>query len=514
LTFALLLTFGAVFSHIAKADILELRYTINAPNDSTQIRAIAPVGDFNADGYGDLALGIRGIYPNRYEGVFLYYGGPDFDDQADLIFHGFPQNTIICGLPEDSYTGYGGSITGLGDYNGDGYDDFAVGSSNLCYEATLNGAVYIYLGSPFPDTTVNIFIPGEMAWDEFGDLLVSGNFNGDLYGDLLAPTLNLYTGQKVYIFLGSDPANGQYDWEKDYSGLGIWVNNLQGGHDINDDGYDDFLWNFLDFLYDTSGTMLFFGGDPIDTLSYAEYIDTTFYLKDDVSEDGVDDFIIHGYNPPFRDYLCLGGDPFDIIPDYGIPLFMNPRTAFVYNLPTGEKKFVMDNGLNRKLIFFNTGDPFDTTNFEFYYYGFQHGSGLCNIGDIDGIAGEEIVLPDYSLQLLDIYSGGQTGVDDNTENSNIPQNFDLLLCYPNPFNSTTKIYYYATQSEEKATSVNIYNISGEFVKKLYTKKGKEGVYLTTWDGTDGSGEEVSSGIYIFKVITCDGTASAKVTFLK
>ena len=514
LFFAVLITFGSIFSSNVRADVLELRYTIQAPNDSTQIRTIAPVGDFNADGYGDLALGIRGIHPNLYSAVFLYYGGPAFDDQADLIFQGLPQDTIICSAPEDSYTSYGSSITGLGDYNGDGYDDFAVGSTNLCYNLLLNGAVYFYFGSPNPDTTVDIFIAGEENWDVFGAILVNGNFNGDLYGDLLAPTCDLFSGQKVYIFLGSDPANGQYDWRLDYSNLAMTLNNFQGGRDINDDGYEDFSWKFHDSINNISGTMLFFGDNPVDTLPYAEIVDTNFYLEDDISDDGVDDFIITAYNPPGGHFLCLGGDPFNTFPDYGIPTNLVFITPSVFTLPSGERKFVMDDIGNRRLFFYNTGVPLDTTNYEFYYYGFQHGRGPYNVGDIDGSDGEEIALADNPLELVNIYSGIQTAIEDKSQFLENPTNFDLLFCYPNPFNAATTIFYYTQQRTEKAPHIDVFNILGEFVKRQYTIKEKEGLYVTTWDATDISRGKISSGIYILKLVAGDSILSTKVTLIK
>ena len=494
------------FSQNAPADIIELRYTIQAPNDSTKIRTIAPVGDFNADGYGDLALGIRGIHPNLYSAVFLYFGGPAFDDQADLIFQGLPQDTIICSAPEDSYTSYGSSITGLGDYNGDGYDDFAVGSTNLCYNLLLNGAVYFYFGSPNPDTTVDIFIAGEENWDVFGAILVNGNFNGDLYGDLLAPTNDYYYGQKIYIFLGSDPANGQYDWRLDYSNLEMTLNNFQGGRDVNDDGYEDFSWKFHDSINNASGTMLFFGGDPIDTLPYAEIIDTSFYLKDDISEDGVDDFLISAYDiSPHLDYICLGGNPFNTVPDYGIPISLNSLTAFVFNLPNGERKFVMDNGVNRRLIFYNTGIPFDTTNYEFYYYGFQHGRGPCNVGDIDGSDGEEIAIADYPLEIVNIYSGIQTSINNN-EDLQLPENHNLISAYPNPFNAACRITVSDTNNElvEFVEMVEIYDITGRLVERLRLNRGE-----AVWDAI-----AHASGVYFARAGAGDYSRNIKIVLLK
>lgn len=93
----------------------------------------APAGDLNNDGYKDL---IRG-YPLPFAGdgwVDIFLGGPDADSLRDVRIH----NTSIPGLHYE----VGRSATGIGDFNGDGIDDFAFDC-----EGSLNqGIIYIYSG--------------------------------------------------------------------------------------------------------------------------------------------------------------------------------------------------------------------------------------------------------------------------------------------------------------------------------------------------------------------------------
>ena len=115
-------------------DTFELIYTITVPAESVKIVSVTPVGDYNADGYGDLVIGAfrRISNENIYEAAYLYYGGPSFDTQYDLLFFGDPQDLVLCGGPEARATLFGWEAAGLGDYNGDGYDDFAISASSLC----------------------------------------------------------------------------------------------------------------------------------------------------------------------------------------------------------------------------------------------------------------------------------------------------------------------------------------------------------------------------------------------
>jgi len=91
------------------------------PNSSSVIAA-APIGDFNADGYGDLAMGhYMQPGPVGSGGAWLVMGphsGTRTIDEADL--------TVIPDGP-DAYLG--GGVAGVGDVDGDGYDDLAIASA-------------------------------------------------------------------------------------------------------------------------------------------------------------------------------------------------------------------------------------------------------------------------------------------------------------------------------------------------------------------------------------------------
>jgi hypothetical protein len=127
-------------------DTFELIHTITVPAESVKIVSVTPIGDYNADGYGDLVIGAFRRISNAdyYEAAYLYYGGPSFDTEHDLLFLGDPQDLVLCSGPEARATSFGRGVAGLGDYNGDGYDDFAISAASLCnINKVLNGRVYI-----------------------------------------------------------------------------------------------------------------------------------------------------------------------------------------------------------------------------------------------------------------------------------------------------------------------------------------------------------------------------------
>jgi hypothetical protein len=66
--------------------------------------------------------------------------------------------------------------------------------------------------------------------------------------------------------------------------------------------------------------------------------------------------------------------------------------------------------------------------------------------------------------------------------------------YPNPFNSSTIIRYSVQQPA--FVEVNIYNILGVLVRTLVSGEMPVGEHKILWDGKNGHGQTVSSGIYL------------------
>ncbi len=162
--------------------------TFSSHNNDRLGEALA-VGNFNADFYDDLAIGIPGDH-------LVYLDGYVWPAGSVWVLHGHfgglvplesflvsQESEGIHDWPEiDDDFGY---AVAAGDFNGDGFDDLAIGVPG---EETT-GAVQVVLGSEFSLLFVNnaIWLQGDLVGggpsevgDRFGSALAVGNFDGDL----------------------------------------------------------------------------------------------------------------------------------------------------------------------------------------------------------------------------------------------------------------------------------------------------------------------------------------------
>ena len=90
--------------------------------------------------------------------------------------------------------------------------------------------------------------------------------------------------------------------------------------------------------------------------------------------------------------------------------------------------------------------------------------------------------------------------------------FALGQNYPNPFNPHTTIRF----SVPAATSVTlrVYDVAGRLVATLADKAYAPGIHAVTWNGTNNSGQGVSSGIYFYKITAGRDVATKKMVLLR
>jgi hypothetical protein len=100
-----------------------------------------------------------------------------------------------------------------------------------------------------------------------------------------------------------------------------------------------------------------------------------------------------------------------------------------------------------------------------------------------------------------------TGVTSTGYQNSLSQN------YPNPFNPTTTIHY--TVKRRANVSLRIYNVAGQLIRTLVDEAKTAGeVHTATWDGRNGAGQSVSSGVYFYKLVTGDFVQTKKMVLLK
>jgi len=100
----------------------------------------------------------------------------------------------------------------------------------------------------------------------------------------------------------------------------------------------------------------------------------------------------------------------------------------------------------------------------------------------------------------------------DNEKCKIPDRFELLPNFPNPFNLSTTLKY--SLKEKIKVTIKIYNILGKEVITLVNETQPAGYQSIIWNGTDHLGNPVPSGIFICKMIAGDFTKSQKMVLMK
>jgi hypothetical protein len=112
-----------------------------------------------------------------------------------------------------------------------------------------------------------------------------------------------------------------------------------------------------------------------------------------------------------------------------------------------------------------------------------------------------------------IPGGAGIGDDNGGPGAGLPRVAALSQNFPNPFNPSTSINYEVPTRSQ--VSIKIYDVRGRLVQTLVNDVREAGSYSVQWNGRDSSGEQVSSGIYLYTMET-DGhfKTTKKMVLLK
>ena len=237
---------GAVYLFLGSASGLTAEYgwSFTLGQGAAQLgSAVTGVGDLNQDGYDDFAFSA----PN-----FNYF--LEYDFGAVWVFYGSASGPGDAydwrAIGERQYTLFGSSVDGAGDVNGDGFLDLVVGARGYDTETNVDvGAAYVYYGGEFGlASTPGWMVMSDQTYSGFGISVAGlGDVNQDGYADVGvgAPKYSagesnegaafVYRGSNIgvepsfYWTAGGDKADADYGYS------------ISGAGDINDDGNQDLL---------------------------------------------------------------------------------------------------------------------------------------------------------------------------------------------------------------------------------------------------------------------------------
>jgi hypothetical protein len=94
----------------------------------------------------------------------------------------------------------------------------------------------------------------------------------------------------------------------------------------------------------------------------------------------------------------------------------------------------------------------------------------------------------------------------------IPAEYSLAQNYPNPFNPATTIRY--GLPKEGHVTLKIYNLTGQEVRTLVDGVQPAGLKSLSWDGKGKFGQQVPSGVYLYRIVSGEFKETKRMTLMK
>ena len=424
------------------------------------------IHDFNYDGYLDIYK--YRLSSNIKDTIDIFYGGPDFDTIPDLSV---PVPGAYVNRVDDKF--FYGSMTSLGDFNGDGIKELILTS----YLSPFSGGgkygflLFLPLTNPFSTTQYYLGLPDTLTRREgfSTQILTSGDINGDDYTDILVKTDTLKSNNNISYTktLGTKLIFGNPQYSMDnyifFSEDTMDASDMRIIPDINGDGMAELMWtkelpgSYVQISFGKRGSGHLLTRDVSFPLTGTAL--KTPKLLGDVNNDGYNDLGFVSYAFTGGSLILLGG-PTPVI---------SRRYTDSYHRHMGQVGDINGDGV----------DDFAAGEF--------HGNG-------GGSACQRL---EWGEPLYyTIWSGDTTAINPSgIEDELLPKGYNIEINpYPNPFNPEVKVEYLLPEAGE--VNLSVFSSLGEEIvtKNLsYRNRGKNETTL------DFSGINVPSGVYLLRL---------------
>lgn len=295
---------------IVESDV-QILYTHAGENISDNFGWVgAKLGDLNNDGFDDYlttAPGYTGTVSNRGK-VYVYSGAT---------------GTLLASHTGNPGEAFGYSAATAGDVNNDGTPDYIVGGNGSynpavrgyarVYSGATHAELYEFEGEPGASFGSGVAGVGDVNGDGFDDVVVGSEWYSSTLG---SPPPN-GTG-RIYVYSG---ANGSLLWEREGNASGDWLGSGVGSvSDVNNDGVRDVVASARRANNRNGLAYVFSGvdGTPVFTLTPTAPFSqsNTFgqffaFGAGDFNNDNQEDIYIGDYNAASGDgrvYLYSGED--------------------------------------------------------------------------------------------------------------------------------------------------------------------------------------------------------------
>lgn len=429
-------------------------------------------GDFNGDGYIDIAL----CYSGSNSKIVIFLGSDKFDTKFDFIID----------YPEDGDYNLGfTNVVAVGDVNKDKYTDLVITDLNC---------VWLFLGSKILTESKLELVNSQENYHKAQAL---GDINQDGIDDFaifkfVSKTIEIYLGNTNIDITSLINHDLVIETDSEYKHGPI---SMAANGDFNNDGFND-IATLSCFRRDRgdSEIYIYYGGKDFD-------IHTDLKLKVDKS--------IFTNEKGYYSYLDLFGD-IQFVEDVD----GNGADELFYSSASGHTNAV---------LFMGNEYPDDFPALVFKAANQNASLGADNnstvtsyeiaAGNFEGKDKFSFILPQYndntdaylSTRVYKFDYADYVGIED--EKNDVVTHYQLNQNYPNPFNPETKITFEIP--EETFVKLVIYNVLGQKVKVLKNEIMQPGSYTVNFDGS-----KLSSGVYFYKLETNVFSETKKMLLLE